>query len=130
LVFASNIKNKNVLVEKTSPKIKLIYLGEELNINQEHDILTESEYGFKVTVVYNLNSEVGIYEGKKLIEIRHNCTQVHYGYTSWGLTDPITKVAFESDILDTGSNRMIEELESITIELDTRKHSSFYEYPN
>lgn len=130
MFFTSHTKNKNVLVEKkTCKKIKLIYLGKELNINQEHNLLSKNKYGFKVTIVYNLNSAVGAYEGERLIEIRHNCTQVHYGYTEMGFVKPLTKVAFETDIFHTGSNRKIKDLESIVIELETKKHSDFYEYP-
>lgn len=124
-------KSKTVLIEKiTRKKIKLIYLGKELNINQEHNILSKNKHGFKVTVVYSLNSAVGAYQGKKLVEVRHNCTQVHFGYTEGGFIKPLTKVAFESDIFYTGSNRKIKDLESIVIELEIKKHSDCYEYPN
>lgn len=107
--------------------MKLIYLGKELDSEVEHELFAENEHGFKVTVTYREDSEVSKREGKKLVEIRNNVTEVHNLFnSSW---PGGRRCAFESDIHYTGGHRGIDELESCIIELSEKKEEKFYEYP-
>ena len=56
----------------------------------------------------------------------YNCTQIHYGYTDMGLVHPLTKIAFESDMHQTGFNRQIKDIQSVEITLATKKHYDYH----
>ncbi len=95
--------------------MKLIYLGQELDAEQEHELLSTNEFGFKVTI-----EKTNCFA----IEICFNCTEVHHKYEPiFGDRD---KIAFESDIHKTGFNCLISDCDVVTIELATKLHEDFY----
>jgi len=116
--------------------MKIIYLGKELNSDLEHELTTDNPFGFKVSVKYTNNRYYGT------DQTLNNCTEVHYLFNKKYIDEIIQnhniddldktaesfgyEVAFESDIHSTGFTRLTKYIESITIELDTTKHSDYY----
>ncbi|MFT6125852.1 MAG: hypothetical protein ACJAVA_000294 [Flavobacteriaceae bacterium] len=90
--------------------MKIIYLGQELDALKEHELLTETEFGFKVDIKYNKESW---YLTKE--DTAYNCTEVHHLWSSNYMGG--ASIAFESDIRKTGFTRRISDIESVTIEL-------------
>jgi len=85
--------------------MKLVYLNKELDSSLEHELFSENEFGFKVTVNYK----------DSRIDVMNNCTEVHNKYESI-LNLRGDCIAFESDIHGTGSNRTNSDIESVVIE--------------
>ena len=102
--------------------MELIYLNEELNINLEHEIISENEYGFEVSIEY---TETAWYPIKK-IQL-NNCTEVHWRFTDIFNPEPTTRVAFESDIHHSGFNREINTIKTIIITLSEKIKDEFIE---
>ena len=99
------ILNKDTIMI-TDARPKIIFLGEELPNDKEHELVNGSEKGFDVKIVYTKNS---VWLQKE--ETVHNVTEVHYLFSS-----PIKEqVAFESDIHFTGFTRPVEDIELIEI---------------
>ena len=103
--------------------MKLIYLGEEIDSTLEHELCSENEFGFDVTITYTPKSWMSVDNGSQLTCKIFNCTEVHNRYTSFHGE----RIAFESDIHCTGGTRDIEEIESVVIELATFKSDGYYE---
>lgn len=104
--------------------MKLIYLGEELDSNIEHELYSENEFGFNVTVTYTKDSfESKHLGGGQFTEKRFNCTEVHHRYKSFhGI-----KIAVESDIHCTGGTIDVVDVECVIIELATFKSAGYYD---
>ena len=102
--------------------MKLICLNEELDINLEHEIISENEFGFEVSIEY---TETAWYPIKK-IQL-NNCTEVHWRFADIFNLEPSTKVAFESDIHHSGFNREINTIKTIIITLSEKIKDEFIE---
>lgn len=100
-------------------KIKLTYLGVPLDTSKEHELFSNNEHGFTVTVKYTMESWMSQHKGEQEVDVFNNCTEVHFMYESFN--GERKRCAFESDIHKTGGNREINEIESITIELASEK---------
>ena len=100
--------------------MKLIYLNEELDINLEHEIISENEFGFEVLIEYTENSWYPI----KKIQL-NNFTEVHWRFTDIFNPEPTTRVAFESDVHKNGFNREIDTIKSIIITLCEKEEEEF-----
>ena len=98
--------------------MKLIYLGQELDTTKEHELVTESEFGFKVHIKYTRESWYPIRE-----YYCHNITEVHHLFSEDYMGGP--SIAFESDIHQTGFTRRISDIESVDIELADKLYNSF-----
>ena len=95
--------------------MKLIYLGQELDTEQEHELFSTNEFGFIVKINKTNSFPVEVY---------YNCTEVHHKYEPMiGNRD---KIAFESDIHRTGFNYLISNCDTVTIELATQLYEDFY----
>lgn len=80
--------------------MKLIYLGEELDATQEHELTNDFTHGVDTVIIGK--------DGR--VETRNNCTEVHHLYKG---IEP--SIAFESDIHLTGGTRKVEEIETVVI---------------
>lgn len=89
----------------------LIYLGTELNVNNEIELFAENELGFDAVIIYNDGS----------VETRNNLTEVHHLYK----TPFEPGIAFESDIHGTGGTVKIENIDSVVIVLSAVKHKNY-----
>ena len=98
--------------------MKLIYLGEELDTTKEHELLTDSEFGFKVDIKM---TEESWYKVKE--DTAYNCTEVHHLWSENYMGG--ASIAFESDIHKTGFTRRIDDIESVTIELASKLYDSY-----
>lgn len=98
--------------------MKLIYLGQELDTSKEHELLSDSEFGFKVDIKY---TEESWYPKKE--DTAYNCTEVHHLWSLNYMGGP--SIAFESDIHSTGFTRRISDVESVTIEIANRLYESY-----
>ena len=105
--------------------MKLICLNEELDIYLEHEIISENEFGFEVSIEY---TETAWYPIKK-IQL-NNCTEVHWRFTDIFNPEPSTKVVFESDIHSTGFNREIETIKIIEIKYSNKIEEKYVDYKN
>lgn len=95
--------------------MKLIYLGQELDAEQEHELFSTNEFGFNVIIEKSYNF---------IVEVCYNCTEVHHKYEPiFGERD---KIAFESDIHKTGFNYLISDCDTVTIKLATKLYDDFY----
>lgn len=98
--------------------MKLIYLGEELDSSIEHDLYSDTEFGFKVDIKYTNESW---YPEKQATA--HNCTQVHH---LWSLNYMGgSSIAFESDIRKTGFTRRIDDIEVVIVELAEKMYDEY-----
>lgn len=98
--------------------MKLIYLGQELDITKEHDLTTYSEFGFKVDIEYTKESW---YPEKQATT--YNCTQVHHLWSKNYMGG--ASIAFESGIHRTGFTRRIDDVESVTIEMVDKLYENY-----
>ena len=98
--------------------MKITYLGKKLDATKEHELLSESKFGFKVDIKYTKDSW---YPEKE--DTVYNCTEVHH---LWSL-DYMggASIAFESDIHSTGFTRRIDTIESVNIEMADKLYDSF-----
>ena len=98
--------------------MKLIYLVQELDTTKEHELLTDSEFGFKVDIKM---AKDNLYKVKE--DTAYNCTEVHH---LWSL-DYMggASIAFESDIHTTGFTRRINDIETVTIELADKLYDKY-----
>jgi len=126
--FIKNDEDRIVFFEKKgfrSHRMKLFYLGEKVNNRKEQNIESEGlEFGFCVEIKYKRDSWNYKYIQKAVL---HNCTQVHYGYTEMGTIQPLTKIAFESDIHSTGFSGEIKDIESVNIKIENKRHKEYRE---
>lgn len=99
--------------------MKIIFLGNELDVTKEHELLSEKEFGFKVDITYTKES----WYPEKSVTV-NNCTEVHH---LWSL-DYMggASIAFESDIHSTGFTRRIDTIESVKIGLAEKLYDSYY----
>lgn len=98
--------------------VTLVYLGKELDISKEHELITKSEFGFKVDIKY---TEESWYTNKE--DTAYNCTEVHHLWSLNYMGGP--SIAFESHIHYTGFTRRVDDIESVIIELATEKYPEF-----
>ncbi len=63
-------------------------------------------------------------EGKKLIEVFNNCTQIHHMYDTIIRKDE-KRIAFESDILSTGCTHSVSDIELVVVELADSREVAF-----
>ena len=106
--------------------MELIYLNKKLDTNLEHELMSENEFGFEVSIEY---TETAWYPIKK-IQL-NNCTEVHWRFTDNIFNpEPSTKVAFESDIHSTGFNREIETIKIIEIKHSNKIEEKYVDYKN
>lgn len=103
--------------------MELIYLGKELDTTKEHELFSRSKHGFKVRVVYKLDSPQSQREGIQAIKIMNNCTEVHYLYKSDYENEE--KIAFESNIHLTGCTQNVGDIERVVIENAIRKEKKY-----
>ena len=89
--------------------MKLFYLGNEVDTTKEQRFLSKNADGFKVTIKYKLGTYI---EGEH-VETFYKCTDVHYQYKS---ATKKNKIAFESDIINTGFNDYVDNIESVLID--------------
>jgi hypothetical protein len=97
--------------------MKLIYLGKELDTTQEHELITDSEFGFKVDIKMTEES------GYTVKETAYNCTEVHHLWSENYMGG--ASIAFESDIHRTGFTRRINDIESVTIEWADKLYENY-----
>lgn len=86
----------------------LIYLGKKLDSNKEHYLTSKSDKGFTIEIKYNNKS-------KYPDQIVNQYTDIHNLYNLYNNIESENRIAFESDILQTGFNRLIEHIDTITI---------------
>lgn len=98
--------------------MKITYLGKDLDVSMEHELLSENEFGFKVDIKYTKGSWYDIKE-----DTAYNCTEVHHLWSLNYMGGP--SIAFESDIHCTGFTRNIDTIESVTIELADKLFDSY-----
>ena len=98
--------------------MKITYLGQELDVTQEHELNSKNEFGFKVDIKYTKESWYPVKE-----DTAYNCTEVHH---LWSL-DYMggASIAFESDIHLTGFTRRVDTIESVNIEIADKIYTSF-----
>ena len=90
---------------------KLIYLGTELNVNNEAELFAENKLGLDAIIVYN--------DGR--VETRNNLTEIHHLYK----TPFKPSIAFESDIHSTGGTVDIEKINIVVIVLSAIKSETY-----
>mgnify|MGYP001558584137 CR=1 FL=1 len=100
--------------------MKIIYLGQVLDTENEHELFSNNEFGFKIDIKHTKESGYKVKE-----DTAYNCTEFHWRYTDIFNPIPSNKVAFESDIHKTGFNREIKTIESVTIELADKLYEKF-----
>lgn len=124
-----NDEDRIVFFEKKgfrSHRMKLFYLGEKVNNRKEQNFESdEFLFGFCVEIKYRIDS--WNYNCIQKLTL-HNCTQVHYGYTELGAVQPLTKIAFESDVHSTGFNAEIKDIESVKIKIENKRYKKYREY--
>lgn len=104
--------------------MELTYLNNELNVTKEHELFSDNENGFKVTVTYKKDSWISKNEFKEVVEVFNNCTEVHYMYESIVPRND-KRIAFESNIHRTGLTRSVDDIKSIVIENATSIEDDF-----
>jgi hypothetical protein len=92
--------------------MKLIYLGDKLDTTVEHELFSNNEFGFNITIIYSEDSWMCVHEEKIVIEYLKNYTEVHHLYD-----DDNKRIAFESDIKRNGCNHNVSDIKMVTIEL-------------
>ena len=100
---------------------ELIFIGNVLDNTIEHELNSYTEYGFNVIIKFKPNKK---YSGTWMLR---NVTEVHYLYDKY-LDE--TRVAFESDIHDTGRTNEVNDIEQIIIQCSDKKYENFWEVYN
>ena len=98
--------------------MRITYLGKELDVSKEHELLSKNEFGFKVDIKH---TEESWYTEKT--DTAYNCTEVHHLWSVDYMGG--ASIAFESDIHSTGFTRRIDTIESVTIELADKLFDSY-----
>lgn len=96
--------------------MKLIYLDRELAPDQEHELFSNTDFGFLIEVKFTPD----ILKGQK--EVFHNVTEVHSRYDGVFHQE---RIAFESDIHGTGSTYDISNFESVIIKNAEKIYENF-----
>jgi hypothetical protein len=104
--------------------MKLIHLGNEIDTTKEQELLSDNENGFKVTVKYKEDSWMSKHEGRQVVDVFNNCTEVHYMYDTV-IRKYEKRIAFESDIHQTGCTRSVDDIEIVIVELATNRVLAF-----
>lgn len=89
---------------------RLIYLGTSLDIGKEHELHSDNEFGFDVTITFNGGS----------IQTRNNVTEIHHLYKSYS-----PAIAFESDIHSTGGTVRLNVIDVVVIVMAKFRHDSY-----
>lgn len=92
--------------------MELTYINNKLDVTKEHELMSDTEFGFIVTVKAIDDTDS---------EILYNCTEVHHLYRS---RQP--SIAFESHIHHTGGTKRIEELISVDIQIADKLYETFW----
>jgi len=98
--------------------MKLIYLGEDLDVTKEHELISYNEFGFIVDIEYTKESR---YSRKE--DSIYNCTEVHHLWNKDYMGG--ASIAFESDIHSTGFTKRIDDIESVNIKNADKLYDSF-----
>jgi len=98
--------------------MKIIYLGQELDVTKEHELNSKSEFGFKVDIKYTGDSWYSTKE-----DTIYNCTEVHHLWSRYYMGG--ASIAFESDIHSTGFTRRVDTIESVNIKMADKLYDSF-----
>lgn len=99
-----------IMINRTDTNMRKLYLGTKLNINIEHELFTENEFGFDAIIIYK--------DGE--VETRNNLTEIHHLYES-----QFESIAFESDIHCTGGTVRLEDIDIVVIVLAAIKHENY-----
>lgn len=100
--------------------MKIIYLGEELDSSIEHELITESEFGFNIKIKY---TEESWYRDKN--EETFNRTEFHWRYDEYHGGKLGERCAFESDIHQTGFTRECSCIEEIEIVMSDKLYEKY-----
>jgi hypothetical protein len=106
------LHNDKIEIKMARPTI--IYLGEVLDNDKEHELLCDKKHGFDVKLIYEIKSH---YQEKEVIA--HNVTEVHYLYDSY----TGEQVAIESNIHSTGFTRFLKHIEMIEISYASKRYN-------
>lgn len=98
--------------------MKLIYLSQDLDTTKEHELLTDSEFGFKVDIKMTEESWHTVKE-----DTAYNCTEVHHLWSKNYMGG--ASIVFESDIHRTGFTRSINDIEYVTIEVASKLYDKY-----
>lgn len=100
------IEFKNITTMK-----HLIYLGTELNVNNEVELFAENDLGFDAVIIYNNGS----------VETRNNLTKIYYLCK----TPFEPTIVFKSQIHGTDGTVKVENIDSVVIVLSAVKHKNY-----
>ena len=100
--------------------MKIIHLENIIDNTKEQEIYSDDEYGLDVLVIYSEDSWINKQQNKQVIDVFNNCTEIHYMYDSKN-----KRIAFESDIHQSGCNHSIDDIETIVIKLSTERNINF-----
>lgn len=114
---------------------KLIHNGVELDIDKEHEIFSDDEFGFDVEVRY---SDDPFYAPKYPDQLFHNMDEVHHLYDGLIKEDILKedgtmgweakRIAFESGNFHyTGCNRGVGQIDTVIITTATKLHDVYVE---
>ncbi len=96
--------------------MKLTYQGKELDTDIEHELFSNKGKCFNVDITYTEDCWISKAEGvNKFVESIKSYTEVHYHYERFASMLNFPRIAFESDILQTGFTREVNEIESVDI---------------
>ena len=104
--------------------MRLLFLGKELDTEKEHELLADNLHGFNVMVAYKPDSWMPQHEGKQVVVVMRNVTEVHHLYETHINQK---RIAFESNIHFTGCNRSCDDIESVTVDVAPIKFPAFFE---
>lgn len=90
--------------------MKLIFLGKELDINMEVELIKGDDFGYDAIIIYKNGT----------VDTRNNCSEIHHLYSS---NKP--RIAFESDFHHTGGTCDIDEIDVVVI-VEAAKMSDNY----
>lgn len=100
--------------------MKIIYLGQELDVEKEHELFAKNEFGFKIDIQHTQESWYSV-----KADTAYNCTEFHWRYNNDDEFVKYKSVAFESDIHGTGFTRQINTIESVTITVADKLYDNF-----
>lgn len=100
--------------------MKIIYLGQEIDPTIEHDLRSNNEFGFKIDIKYTDDCWL-----RGNTDTAYNCTQFHWRYTDLFNPVPSNRVAFESDIHNTGFTKEVSVIEYVGIKIANELYDSY-----
>lgn len=103
--------------------MNLIFKGNKLDCELEHELFSDSEFGFEVTIGFKMDAQNYANRVWRL----NNVFEVHFKYKSIVLKEELGRVAFESNIHHTGRTNNIDDINFIIITEATELHSNMYQ---